>query len=152
MESLDTEADSLISHSLADNTWKCYNTAVHSLNRFRTQYDFPDTWPVPLDVLMIFIAFMSIRGLSPSTVSTYVSGVGFAHKICVLVDNTNCFLITKMIEGMLRIRPVKKDPRVPITLSLLSRLSRSLDSICSSFYETRLFMAAFSLSFSPWYE
>ena len=49
MEDLATEADSLMTHSLATNTWKTYKTTANSLLRFRREYGFPDSWPVPLD-------------------------------------------------------------------------------------------------------
>ena len=54
LEDLATEADSLIAHSLATNTWKAYKTAADSLLRFRREYGFPDSWPVPLDQLINF--------------------------------------------------------------------------------------------------
>ena len=55
MEDLATEADSLMTHSLATNTWKTYKTTANSLLRFRREYGFPDSWPVPLDQLINFV-------------------------------------------------------------------------------------------------
>jgi hypothetical protein len=70
LEDVATEADSLIAHSLATNTWKTYKTTADSLLRFRWEYGFPNSWPVPLDQLINFVAYLSFMGLSPATVTT----------------------------------------------------------------------------------
>jgi hypothetical protein len=59
------------------------NTIIHypdSLQRFRREYGFPDSWPVPLDQSINFVAYLSFTGLSPASLTTYISGIGYAHK------------------------------------------------------------------------
>ena len=104
LEDLATEVDSLIAHSLTTNTWKTYKTAADSLLRYRREYGFPDSWSVPLDQLINFVAHLSFTGLSPASVTTYISGIGYTHKARGLEDKTNNFLITKMLEDLRRKR------------------------------------------------
>lgn len=146
METLASETDNLINHSFAASTWKTYKTAVDSLHIFRNKYNTPDIWPVPLDHLMNFVAYLSCKGLSSSTASTYISGIGHAHRIRGLDSFTNNFLLVKMLEGMRR-RVQSRDIRVPISLTLLRRLIHSIKFVCSSNYEARMFSSAFSLAF-----
>jgi hypothetical protein len=59
-------------------------------------------WPVPVEILAEFIAYLSYKGLTASTVSTYISGLSHVHKMKGLHDSTKLFLISKMLEGMKR--------------------------------------------------
>ena len=132
---------------MAANSWKTYKTAVDSINKFRHNYSLSNLWPIPLDEIINFIAFLSYTGLSSSTICTYISGISYAHKIQGLTDATNSFLVIKMLEGIRRKGRRFTDIRAPITLGLLHKLIRALPMICSSNYEARLFASAFSLLF-----
>ena len=148
LEDLNIEADRLITHSMAANTWKTYKTAVDSINEFRHIYALSNSWPIALDEIINCIAYLSYTGLSSSTISTYISGISCVHKIRGLTDSTNSFLVTKMLEGLRRKSRRYTDLRAPATLGLLHKLIRALPIICSSNYEARLFASAFSLLFS----
>ena len=147
LEALDFEVNVLIKSSLASNTWKTYNTAVESLRKFRLLYDLPDIWPVPLHDIIQYIAYLSYEANSASTVNTYISGISHVHKLYSMEDNTKSFFVGKLIEGMKRKTPRKKDLRMPISLDLLTKLIGALSYICQSSYETKLFASAFSLAF-----
>jgi hypothetical protein len=101
----------------------------------------------PLNDILFYIAYLSHTNHSPSTVVTYISGLSHFHKLHNFPDNTQVFMVEKMIEGLKRKRPSKADVRVPISLDLLKRLITSLRSICTSTYEAALFSFAFSLAF-----
>ncbi|CAG2209864.1 unnamed protein product [Mytilus edulis] len=147
MESLKDEADLLLKCSMASNSWKTYKTAVECFKKFRFIYNYRDIWPVPIDEIAQFIAYLSYKGFSASTVSTYISGLAHTHKINNITDNTKSFIISKMIEGLRRKNPQKLDVRTPISFDLLKRLIHSLRSVCNSQYETLLFSSAFSLAY-----
>jgi len=90
---------------------------------------------------------MYTLNLSHSTVSCYISGLSFYNKVNDFEDNTQKFVIRKMIEGIKRSKSKRSDTRLPITRDLLAKILNSLPLVCSSHYEAKLFMAAFSLAF-----
>ena len=82
-----------------------------------------------------------------STVTTYLSGVSYAHKTRNLTDYTKSFIISQMLEGLRRRNPQKSDIRTPISVDLLKKLISSLRWICNSDYEACMFSSAFSLAY-----
>jgi hypothetical protein len=55
-------------------------------------------WPVPVEMLAQFIAYLSYKGLTASTVSTYISELSHVHKMNGLQDNTKFFFIRAVFE------------------------------------------------------
>ncbi|KAJ8303595.1 hypothetical protein KUTeg_019991 [Tegillarca granosa] len=113
---------------------------------FREQQCLPTCWPPPLVHVIQFIAALSLRGLAHSTSRLYVAAISYECKINNLPDVTNNFIITKLLEGMKRLKH-RPDTRLPITLDLLSQLINSLPHVCTNLYEAKLFSCAFSLAF-----
>ena len=146
MDELATEIDDLVESSVASNTWKVYKTAVDSFQNFRQLYDMSQFWQAPLNDILFYIACLSHTNHSSSTVVTNISGLSHFHKLHNFPDNTQVFVVGKMMEGLKRKRPSQPDVRVPISLNLLKRLISSLRSICTSTYETALCSSAFSLA------
>ena len=140
------EGRRLLEGSMANRSWSTYNVAVESINSFRTRYTLPPTWPIPVDQLIQYISFLSIQQLAPSTISTYLAGISYYHKLYNMNDTTKSFIVTKVIEGTKR-KPVLKDPRSPITLDILSKLVEALPHVCSNLYEASMFQAAFCTAF-----
>ena len=62
-------------------------------------------------------------------------------------DNTNIFIVRKLIDGVKRSRSPQIDNRLPISKDLLGRIMFVLPSMCSSNYESALLKAAFSLAY-----
>jgi hypothetical protein len=88
-----------------------------------------------------------VYGVIPASVTTYISGIGYAHKARGLEDKTNNFLITKILEGLRRKRVKLSDVRAPVTLDHLPRHLQALQKVCTSNYEVCLFSSAFTLAF-----
>ncbi|CAC5358046.1 unnamed protein product [Mytilus coruscus] len=147
LKSLKDEADLLLKWSMASNSWKTYKTAEECFKKFRIIYNYFDIWPVPIDEIALYIAYLSYEGLSASTVSTYISELAYTHKIHNVTDNTKSFIICEMMEGLRRKNPQKIDVRTLISLNLLKRLIHSLRSVCYSHYETILTPSTFSLAY-----
>ena len=103
-------------------------------------------WPPSLHQLVYFIAYMKAAGFSPSTGRSYLAGLSFHLKIGSYQDNTDHFLIKKMLEGFSRSSSTR-DARAPITFDLLQKIVSVLNTICTSEYETFLFGSAFLLAF-----
>lgn len=92
---LNIEMNSLVNMSMSQNSWKTYEKAVESFGQFRLVYNYEDNWPIPIDELAKYVAYLSCQGLTVTTVSTYLSGLSFAHKINDLEDHTKSFIIKK---------------------------------------------------------
>ena len=102
MGNLTREIQSLINSSMAYSSWKTYKTAVESLSKFRTLYGFSENWPVSIDVLLHYIAYLSCTGFSSSTVTTYISAISHFNKLNGFYDHTKSFLVIKAVEGFRR--------------------------------------------------
>jgi hypothetical protein len=96
---------------------------------------------------MYYLAYLFDNGFSHSTISCYISGLGFYCKINDMEDITQKFVVQTILEGIKRSRPKQKDMRLPITRELLKVILSSLTTVCKSSYEINLFKAAFSLAF-----
>ena len=94
----------------------------------------------------MFISYCFEQGYAPSTISTYVSGISFHHKVRGLHDPANSFIVRKLLEGCKRACG-HDDIRAPITDSILQKLYSTLSNICFSSYECSLFRAAYLLAY-----
>ncbi|XP_071109178.1 integrase/recombinase xerD homolog [Haliotis cracherodii] len=146
MAHLKQEVDRLLLQSLSENTWSTYRTGINALQQFRSVHQLPETWPVPLDKVVNFIAHLSVTNHSPNTVKTYIAGISANHKLKGMEDCTNHFLVTKLITGMYKSRG-RQDTRKPITLDLLKVVINNLTQVCSSSYEVCLFRAVYCKAF-----
>ena len=147
MDIIDKEIGNLINMSMAAGSWKTYGTAVCSFNNFRKLYRLDLIWLAPLDSLAQFIAYLSHKGMSASTVATYISGLSHCHKLNDLQDNTQSFIIKKLLEGMRRKYPQRTDIMAPIFIQLLKHLILALRRVCGSNYESLVFSTAFSIAY-----
>ena len=100
-----------------------------------------------LQDITAFVAYMYKLGLSHSTINSCMYGLRVYCKLNDFEDNTNRFIVRKLIDGIKRSRSSQIDNRLPISKELLGRISFVLPSICSSNYESALFKAAFPLAY-----
>jgi hypothetical protein len=107
---------------------------------------FPKIGPSRLMCCFIY-AYLSCTGFSSSTVTTYISAISHFHKLNGFYDHTKSFLVIKAVEGFRRKTAKRSDIRVPISLSLLTKLIGSLTYVCKSSYESSMSASAFSLAF-----
>ena len=137
-------AVSLIQSSLSENTVSAYRTALNHFNSFRAAYNLHNTWPIPIQQLVLYISYCFEKEYAPSSIKLYISGISFAHRLNGLPNPSENFIIKKMLEGCRRLRH-KFDCRAPILKSTLTEIVESLKHVCHSNFETQLFKAAFSL-------
>ena len=135
----------LLTAAMAPNSHKTYAVGWRVFCQFR-QEPLSGVLPASVDDVRRFIAWLSLRGLAPSTIATYVSAVGYFHKINSKPDPTKDFVVTKLLEGSRRDRP-SEDNRAPITLPMLSNIVNALPAVCSSKFESLMFRAAFLSAF-----
>lgn len=110
-----------------------------------TQYD-SHNLPVLADHVAIFVAYLSQSGYSPSSIVSYTSALGYAHKLAGCENPVASFLIQKMLAGVTRLSP-SVDSRLPITTIILSSLINSLTSTVSNLYHRVLTRAMLVFSF-----
>ncbi|CAC5410550.1 unnamed protein product [Mytilus coruscus] len=146
MDSITEELARLFVDSLAGNTWKRYSRSRSFIASYQLLYTLEEVWPFPVEQLVQFIAYLSLKHLSPATVRLYINGISFSHQERNLEDTTKNFVVSKMLEGLHRNQP-QRDNRAPITLSLLRKITDALHSICTSTYESLLFKSSFILAF-----
>lgn len=137
----------LVGQSLAPNTVHLYQRGIRYFFDFRHKYSLSNIWPVPVDDILSFMGHLVNEQLSHSSVACYLAGLSFYSKLHGFVDNTQAFIVRKMLDGIKRSQGIKKDTRLPITTDLLHVILGVLPSVCKSLYELLLFKAAFTLAF-----
>lgn len=95
LDHLKSEAFTLIEASLSSNTRQTYGAAVRSLKQFRSEVNFPQIWPATVDHILCYIANMSRRTYSSSTVALHLSALARHHKVNCWLDPTDQSLVRK---------------------------------------------------------
>lgn len=103
--------------------------------------------PLSVSTISLFVAYLFSKSLAPSTVSTYLSAIGYVHKMLSLPDNTQTFLVEKLVMGTYRLSKTF-DTRLPITIPILNKLLLHIPVVIKSTYEQCLFKAMFLFAFS----
>lgn len=142
-----THLRDLLDSALAPGTKKSYQRAWRTLQQFYERFYESPTPQLPLSSshLALFIAYLSAKKLAPSTITSYLSAIGYVHKIKGYTDPTKSFLIHKLLTALSRRRLA--DLRLPITRPVLHELIRSLRHTNSSAYQRCLYSAMFLLAF-----
>ena len=91
--------------------------------------------PIAPASLALFVAYLFANHYAISTVNTYVSALGYYHRLVGLKDPTKTFYITEMLKGYGRIN-CTLDSRLPITLPILVRIMQASPGVCSSQYQS----------------
>ena len=117
----------------------------HAFCRFKAHQASAVSTVSPQDIAG-FISWLSLHHYSPSTINTYVAGVGCFCKLRGWADPTDNFIVAKLLEGCRR-DGARQDGRLPISLSLLCRLLEALPMVCASQFESTMFRAAMLLAF-----
>lgn len=143
---LQYRAQELLSCSLSENTKKLYMTAVHQFNLFCHAYERNQTWPPNPNDLFHFVAYLSFKQFSSSTVKAYIAGISYFCRIRGFLDTTKSFILQKVLVGFSRMN-TRVDNRKPITISILQGLISILPQVCLSNYESILFSALFCTAF-----
>lgn len=96
--------------------------------------------------LALFIAYMYGNKYAPSTVSSYVSALGYSHKFLGHPDPTKAFFIIQILKGYGKIGS-RLDSRLPITLPVLNRIIESSTQLAITQYQSCQFRAMCSTAF-----
>ncbi|XP_052263454.1 uncharacterized protein LOC127866733 [Dreissena polymorpha] len=137
----------LLNASLAPSTMETYKRGWRLFHEFCQVFSI-STISLPLSVttLALFVAFLHQKPMSVKSITTYLSGISYAHKLQNVTDPTCHFLISSLIKGAQRLSP-SYDLRLPITIDLLDKLIFALKHTCETHYHEKLFAAMFLFAF-----
>ena len=100
------------------------------------QLNFEIEWPPSLEQIVQFIGFMSAKGLSDAAARTYIAGMSYKLKLQNYPDETQNFIVKKLLEGDKRLSKCK-DTRSLITLDILHKIINALLNICTTVYKAK---------------
>jgi len=103
------------------------------------------TFPVATSCLALFVSYLCARSLAPATINSYLSAIGYVHKMKGVTDPTKAFVIQKLLVAVSR--RSKADIRLPISRPLLYELVKSLAHTNSSAYQRSLYSAMYMVAF-----
>ena len=103
-------------------------------------------FPVSPSTLALFIAYLVQRNYAASTVNTYVSALGYSHRLAGVSDPTKTFFITEMLKGYNKIGS-RLDTRLPITLPILRQIMGAAPSVATTPYGCLMFRAMCATAF-----
>ena len=99
-----------------------------------------------IEHLATFIAYLSLLGYAPSTMVSYVSAIGYVHRLARVPDPSSTFLVQKILSGASKLAP-SADSRLPITTPILSRMVNSVPITVSNSYNQLLLQAMLVVAF-----
>lgn len=102
--------------------------------------------PISPSVLALFIAYLFNAQYAPSTVTTYISTLGYVHKLRGFPDPSKVFYVSQILKGYGKVG-FRLDSRLPITLPILDKLVSSATSLQGSTYQICQFQAMCALAF-----
>ena len=129
MECLQSRVVKLLHSGIATNSQLTYKTSVNMFEKFRFLYHLSNLWPIPIRHVILFMAFCFEKGLSPKTISTYVAGLNYYHKLSDFYDFKDIFIVHKLLEGCRRSR-ITFDNLAPLTMRILVSVCDLLPSVC----------------------
>lgn len=103
-------------------------------------------YPASHDDVICFITKLYNDGCSPSTITTKMSAISYAHKMRNLPDPTSHFMVSKVLTGMRKTAP-SADTRVPLTFTMLTNIISAIPSVGWSHFWATTYQAMLSLSF-----
>ncbi len=86
------------------------------------------------------------RNYAASTANTYVSALGYSHRLAGLHDPTKVFWVIEMLKGYGKLG-LRLDTRLPKTLPILRSISQQTPTIRGSDYHRYLFTAMCTTAF-----
>ena len=140
------EVSRLLAVAITPNSQKTYSSGWNAFCEFLVESFGVCTIPASALHIRQFVAWLSLRGLSPNSIATYVAGVGYHHKLMGYLDPTKDFVVSKLLTGCRRDRHAP-DSRQPITVPVLRLILQAVPRVCSSQYEAVLFRSVFLCAF-----
>ena len=136
------EAQRLLSTSHRESTNRTYESAIRCYVRFCKTYDYK-VLPVNEDVVLQYVAYLSLKKLQASTVKVYYSAIRVYSIKNGYGSPMDSFLRLKMAMRSIEINSRPQNKKLPITIELLSKIRSNMLNT----YNDVLLAAALSLAF-----
>jgi hypothetical protein len=140
----------LLAHVLAESSQQVYSRAWVLYRQFASLYNIPfhgvTSLPIHQNHVAAFISYMRLRGLAPTSIISYISALGYVHRLAGKPDPTRHNLVQKLISAATKINPIS-DPRLPITIIILHRLVQAVQVTISIPYHRHLIQSMFITAF-----
>ena len=132
--------------ALSTSSIASYRRSWALFSEFTDTVGLQNSFPVSISTMALFIAFLVEQGYRPATVSSYISAIGYMHKIQNIADPTGSFVVVQLLKSVHKSCP-SADTRLPIDKCLLDKLVAGLLHVVPARYDRCLFSAMFMIAF-----
>ena len=138
----------LIGTSLQPSSLPTYRRAWRLYNNFSIDGFGQSACPLPLrpSHLAIFIAYLYKHNYASSTRNTYMSALGYIHRLAGVAVPTKVFFIIEMLKGYGKVL-ARLDTRLPITVFILERMCTNCALVLNCEYIACIFKAMCTTAF-----
>jgi hypothetical protein len=130
--------DNLIQTSLSQNTANVYQQGLQCFQKFRQNSSCQEIWPLSVDHVINFTAYLVESGYAFASAKCYLSGLSFFINLHGWKNPAESFIVKKLMAGYKR-SYVSLEIRKSITLNLLLRILDALSHLCYSNFEVAFF-------------
>jgi hypothetical protein len=102
--------------------------------------------PISPNIMLLYISYLNQNKFAPATAVSYVSAIGYTHKIAALNDPISYTIVQKALAALTKLKP-SGDTRLPIPLVILHRLLEAVDKTCCSQYNKLLLKSMYTTAF-----
>ena len=131
--------------AFSNSTIRKYNNAWSAMARFLTSVGGSHRLPVATHMLALHLVDEFLEGRKPGTIKGDLAAIAWFHKLAGLEDPSKHYLLKKVLTGLTKLGPPKKQKK-PLTWALLGRVVGSLSEAHAD-YEVRLYRAVFILAY-----
>lgn len=116
-------------------------------NTFCVIYDIPNYLPFSMSNIALFVSNLYTQSFPPKTILTYLSAIGYLHKVAGHSDPAQLFFIQRLVAGAYQLGNTF-DIRLPITHQILIQILDSIPQALTDKYDQKLYAAIFLFAFS----
>lgn len=144
----------LSNHSLAKSTWSSYKTSFKKLGAFSRETGTDISLPLSDETSLAYVAWLLNRGVSATTVDSYISGIRQLHLTAGLTPPLlRTPLISAVLRGKKNLENLNKlngrsKNRIAITPNLLKQLKLNLKKTSKPAHDKKLLWACCTICFS----
>ncbi len=124
-------------------SWLIHYISWNALSSFyQSVWHIDPVLPISSHNFSLFITHLSSSRYAAPTIHTYISAVGYFHKLKGMHNPAAQFLPRKLLESVDKIKPPKPSLLL-ISLQSLNKIVNCLNTICITPYDTKLYKALF---------